>query len=117
MPWKPLSHSQRLRQSAQGREQRCAADQAYNARQRAQHGLDPLRLAKWRKLRTMKLARNLLCEDPEHRYRQSSTVIEIDHIPDVHTRPDLVFDLNNLQSLCKCCHARKSALERRGTRG
>lgn len=37
--------------------------------------------------------------------------LECDHIKPVRSRPDLAFDLTNLQSLCPSCHTRKTRLE------
>lgn len=37
--------------------------------------------------------------------------LEIDHIEPVKLRPDLAYSLNNLQTLCGRCHARKTRLE------
>lgn len=37
--------------------------------------------------------------------------IEIDHIMPVRDRPELAFELTNLQSLCPRCHTRKTRLE------
>lgn len=34
--------------------------------------------------------------------------LEVDHIEPVRLRPDLAFSLENLQSLCPSCHARKT---------
>lgn len=33
----------------------------------------------------------------------------VDHIVPVHVAPDRVFDTSNLQSLCRSCHAKKTA--------
>ncbi|MFZ5693902.1 MAG: HNH endonuclease [Pseudomonadota bacterium] len=37
--------------------------------------------------------------------------LEVDHIQPVRTHPERAFDLQNLQSLCASCHARKTAAE------
>lgn len=37
--------------------------------------------------------------------------LEIDHIEPVRDRPDLAYSLANLQSLCGCCHSRKTRIE------
>ncbi|MAK61798.1 MAG: endonuclease [Ponticaulis sp.] len=37
--------------------------------------------------------------------------LEIDHIKPVRDRPDLAWSLDNLQSLCGRCHARKTRTE------
>lgn len=36
---------------------------------------------------------------------------ECDHIIDIKDRPDLVFNKDNLQSLCKSCHSKKTVAE------
>jgi len=37
---------------------------------------------------------------------------EVDHILELQDRQDLAFDLDNLQSLCKPCHSKKTAKEK-----
>jgi 5-methylcytosine-specific restriction endonuclease McrA len=37
--------------------------------------------------------------------------LECDHVLPVRSRPDLSFSLDNLQTLCVRCHARKTAIE------
>ncbi|MEO1265108.1 MAG: HNH endonuclease signature motif containing protein [Pseudomonadota bacterium] len=37
--------------------------------------------------------------------------LEVDHQLPVRDRPDLAFDLGNLQTLCSRCHARKTRVE------
>lgn len=37
--------------------------------------------------------------------------LEIDHIQPVRDRPDLAYDLDNLQTLCGRCHAKKTRIE------
>lgn len=37
--------------------------------------------------------------------------LEVDHIEPVRDRPDLGFELTNLQTLCGKCHGRKTRLE------
>lgn len=37
--------------------------------------------------------------------------LEVDHIKPVRDRPDLSFELTNLQTLCASCHARKTRAE------
>lgn len=34
--------------------------------------------------------------------------LEVDHIQPTFKRPDLAFDLSNLQSLCASCHSKKT---------
>ncbi|MEO0958930.1 MAG: HNH endonuclease signature motif containing protein [Pseudomonadota bacterium] len=37
--------------------------------------------------------------------------LEVDHIKPVRDRPDLAFDLDNLQTLCGSCHSKKTIEE------
>ena len=37
--------------------------------------------------------------------------LEVDHVLSVRDRPDLSFELSNLQTLCGGCHARKTRIE------
>ena len=37
---------------------------------------------------------------------------EVDHIIELQDRPDLAYELDNLQSLCKPCHSKKTKLEK-----
>lgn len=49
---------------------------------------------------------NWKCVQCGSRYR-----LEVDHIEPVRHRPDLAFDLTNLQTLCGPCHGRKTRIE------
>lgn len=37
--------------------------------------------------------------------------LEVDHIKPIRTHPELAFDLDNLQTLCGGCHAKKTRIE------
>jgi len=37
--------------------------------------------------------------------------LEVDHIAPLRDRPDLAFDLANLQTLCGPCHGKKTRIE------
>lgn len=65
---------------------------------------------KWRKMRKMYVAENPVCVICEERGFVSA-VEEVDHIIPIR-QGGAEYDWNNLQSLCKSCHARKSAKER-----
>jgi len=66
----------------------------------------------WRKLRAMKLRRNPLCEVC---LSKGLTVLatEVDHIKPVKKYPELRLVYDNLQSLCKSCHSKKTRRENR----
>lgn len=68
--------------------------------------------ANWRRLRKMKLSRNPICEDPFGLHKEYDELIqanEVDHIiPKKHGGES---EMNNLQSLCKSCHSKKTAVE------
>ena len=64
--------------------------------------------AAWHKLREIKVKQNPLCEDCE---QDGLTVIvnEVDHIIPISGRDDpLRLDMENLRSMCKTCHTRKT---------
>ena len=62
---------------------------------------------RWKRLRFEALRRdNFQCVQCGARGR-----LEVDHIEPVRTRPDLAWDLNNLQTLCKADHTRKTRAE------
>ncbi len=61
----------------------------------------------WRGLRVEALRRDgWKCVTCGSRYR-----LEVDHIRPVRDRPDLAYDLANLQCPCGPCHARKTIAE------
>ena len=64
----------------------------------------------WRRLRAMYLRRNPLCADPFGIHGGLPVVAsEVDHIVPLSRGGGN--DWDNLQSLCKSCHSRKTALE------
>ena len=64
-------------------------------------------------MRDLKLTRSPLCEDPYRRHaRVTALAREVDHIVPLQLAPESAYALENLQSLCRSCHAYKSALER-----
>jgi 5-methylcytosine-specific restriction protein A len=85
---------ERAARRAQDEERGSAASRGYGAR--------------WRRLRTMVLARRPLCADPfELHAGQVVAATDVDH---VLPRADGGIDADeNLQSLCHSCHSRKTA--------
>lgn len=55
----------------------------------------------WRALRLMMLRRQPLCPC-------GAAASEVHHIVDRKERPDLAFNMDNLQALCKPCHSRET---------
>ncbi len=62
---------------------------------------------RWPALRQAVLRR----DDYQCRSCGSQRFLEVDHIKSVRDRPDLSFEISNLQALCKSCHARKTLAE------
>lgn len=89
------------------RQRKAAGRRAWRHRRRK----DPRSTARWQKLRAWKLRRNPLCE-PCLREGFETLATEVDHIRPMIEAPDLIFEPSNLQSICKPCHAKKSARER-----
>ena len=107
MPRRPSSLWRRARKKA--------SDQYYDAkRKNTPHLAAAAKIrnsAQWHKVRDMVLNRNPMCVECE-----KAGIIEVakdvDHIVPLAVRPDLAFDLNNLQGLCRYHHNCKTAEER-----
>ncbi len=67
----------------------------------------------WQRLRLRKLRTDPLCASCEERGRVTLAE-EVDHVIRITKQPGLRLDWSNLQSLCRPCHAAKSAAERAG---
>jgi 5-methylcytosine-specific restriction enzyme A len=71
------------------------------------HSAPIIRTQRWKALRLQALERDgFRCVQCGERRR-----LEIDHVLPVRDRPDLAFEITNLQTLCGSCHARKTRLE------
>jgi 5-methylcytosine-specific restriction protein A len=66
--------------------------------------------ARWQQLRKIKLNLNPICEDCKDALAE-----QVHHRLSVDQRPDLAFDLANLESLCASCHSTKTATEMKST--
>jgi 5-methylcytosine-specific restriction protein A len=66
----------------------------------------------WQRLRLVQLGREPLCRHCKARHLIEPAV-EVDHIVPIKAAPELRLDIDNLQSLCKSCHARKTLAERK----
>ena len=64
----------------------------------------------WRKLRAIKLDENPMCEECARSGRLTPAQM-VDHIVPIN-KGGAELDLDNLQSLCNACHARKSAKDK-----
>ena len=69
------------------------------------------RSSAWRKLRQTILRRDGCCTNCG-----SITHLQVHHMTSISEAPDRALDPDNLQTLCKSCHAHVSNLERRRTR-
>ena len=65
----------------------------------------------WRSLRELKLKRNPVCEECYRKGRISKAAIA-DHVLPAREYPSKRLDIDNLQSLCRGCHNKKTAAER-----
>lgn len=66
------------------------------------------RRAAWRKCRAYKLSLNPLCELCLQR-DQPTEATQVHHVVDYADRPDLAYELSNLQALCAPCHSKITA--------
>lgn len=74
------------------------------------HNTEFYQSAPWRRLRAVKLEQNPMCEECE-RKGQYTPAQMVDHIVPIN-KGGGALDLDNLQSLCNACHARKSAKDK-----
>ena len=65
---------------------------------------------RWRPMRSTHLAKNPLCAACQSQGRVTEAT-EVDHIRPHKGNVKLLYDPNNLQSLCKPCHSHKTATE------
>jgi 5-methylcytosine-specific restriction protein A len=66
--------------------------------------------ARWQRLRKWFLSKHPLCTECERQTRITPATV-VDHIKPHQGDPELFWDENNLQALCKPCHDRKTARE------
>lgn len=74
------------------------------------HNTEFYQSASWRRLRTVKLEQNPMCEECERNGRYTPAQM-VDHIVPIN-KGGASLDIKNLQSLCNACHARKSAKDK-----
>ncbi len=67
-----------------------------------------LNSAAWLNLRDLKISMHPWCEECAKSKPISVPAHEVDHVLPRHTHPSLKLDINNLQSLCKECHGKKT---------
>lgn len=65
--------------------------------------------SRWHVTRAVKLAATPLCEDCEAR-GETVGATEVDHIDGLGPNGPRGHDLDNLRSLCKSCHSRKTVM-------
>lgn len=68
--------------------------------------------ADWRRTRRQKLDQDPLCEDHLEMTGGRAPfipAIDVHHIKKVKTHPKLRLEMSNLMSLCKACHAKRTA--------
>lgn len=78
-----------------------------NLKEYRRHSAKIIKTQRWKFLRLQALERDgWQCVKCGRR-----TGLECDHIEPVRDRPDLAYDLRNLQILCGPCHSRKTRIE------
>ena len=66
----------------------------------------------WKNCRRSHLSFHPLCANPFGLHSPHVLAADVHHLTEIGLRPDLAFDPDNLQSVCKRCHAKHSARER-----
>ena len=88
---------------------RAATDAAYNkARAHTPHE-QALNTRRWRAVRTMALQRDAYLCVPCRAKARHVPAVDVHHIRPRRTNPELTYSLDNLESVCRACHA---AIER-----
>jgi 5-methylcytosine-specific restriction protein A len=110
-PKKPCSYPgcNKLTNNQFCEEHKKAADKAYNQYGRDKQSQSFYNSAAWKKLRSIKLCLDPLCEECYKKGILSKATIA-DHIVP-RKQGGVPLDINNLQSLCQSCHSKKSVKE------
>ena len=64
---------------------------------------------RWRKVRKIFIQNNPLCKHCKDNNNRVVPATDVDHVVPLRISPERSFDFSNLQSLCRSCHAKKSA--------
>lgn len=104
----PNSYCEKHRWAQAERDKKAAeyAARRWDAHHARTPGPSIYRTARWRKLRAEKIAAAPRCE------RCGEPASSVDHIIPHRGREEFAFNMDNLQSLCARCHARKSREDR-----
>jgi 5-methylcytosine-specific restriction protein A len=84
----------------------------YNRVERPEYSKRLYKTTRWRRLRKRVLLKHPLCAECERQGQVAKATVVDDIIPH-KGNPELFWDGNNLQALCKSCHDRKTAKEGR----
>ena len=114
MPYKPkkpcrYTGCNKLTDDTYCEEHKMAADKAYNKFERDKVSQSFYNSAAWKKLRSIKLCLNPLCEECYKNGVLTKATVA-DHIIPIK-QGGTALDINNLQSLCDSCHSSKSIKE------
>jgi len=106
MPTKPKSLAQRTRKGQANRD--------YDQHRKITPHLAAAKKIRssgnWQKVRLVVLNRDPLCVVCD-KYGKITAAVDVDHIEPLALRPDLAFDISNLQGLCRACHNKKTTEE------
>lgn len=104
MPERPGGKFLKIRQQRR-KEARKEIHKEYNRTRQDKEFVRLYGSARWKAVRQLKLNRDPLCE----MCRAKGDLVQaqvVHHIKEAKDRPDLFFDIENLQSLCNECHNR-----------
>jgi len=115
MPIKPKSHAERLYEQNKGnRDYRKENKERYQSPEDLK--LRAIRTgSRWRKVRNLYIQQHPLCEDPFNYHKENNETTlaqEVHHVTPARIDTEQFYSFDNLQALCKRCHARRTNLER-----
>ncbi|MGP0069672.1 MAG: HNH endonuclease [Isosphaeraceae bacterium] len=105
------------RPSIGGGSDRRFMDRLYDRTKRDQDAKRFYDSSSWRKLRASKLIRNPECQDCLELHDVLVPARFVHHVLSRKERPDLVFSIENLRSLCPACHNRTEKGEKSKGKG
>lgn len=89
------------------------SDKTYDTTMRAKDRAKIYNSKKWKDIRVKALVRDemMCCECKRNGIDTLGE--EVDHVKELQDYPELAFELDNLEYLCKPCHSKKTKLEKK----
>ena len=110
MPYRNKTHCERIKN-------RAVNDKVYDEQRKGTIARTIRAGARWRRFSKVLLRKYPLCRDPFGTHKRLGEVVpsqDVHHIIPLAQNPALAYTLGNCATLCRGCHNRIGAMERRG---